>query len=242
MNNREKDLINNFINGKYLMIDLTTESYNYDIYKSAIDDLKDLDINILHYEDVMDIISKSKYNDEFLKSISSIKTDLLYKSYGHGLNHNIRVALFSLILCINEDVPLDDFRIIIDGAKYHDIGRTNDLTDDDHGLRSSLMLDFLKDKYSKDEMNYLKTIVQCHSLDDDLFDSIAKENGINDIARCRRMLNILKDADALDRARLEESLIMIPLMRTTTSKKLIPFAYEMYEGYDLNYNECEAQS
>ena len=30
--------------------------------------------------------------------LNNIKTDLLYKSYGHGLNHNIRVALFSLIL------------------------------------------------------------------------------------------------------------------------------------------------
>ncbi len=235
MNNKETNLINNFLTGKYSIIDLTTNSYNYSFYKSAIKELTELNISILHYEDVIKIISRSKYNDYFIESLNNTKTELLYKSHCHGLNHNIRVALFSLIICINENVSLDDFKIILDGAKYHDIGRTNDLTDDAHGKRSSLKLDFLIEKYTKEEMTLLKTIIHCHSLDDDLFESIARKNGVKDIERCRKMYNILKDADALDRVRLDDPYIKISLMRTNTSKELIPFAYEMYEGYEDNY-------
>ena len=69
----------------------------------------------------------------------------------------------------------------------------------------------------------------CHSLDDEKFDSVAKKYKIKDIDRCRKMLNVLKDSDALDRIRLEDPYIKIDLMRTKTSKKLIPFAYEMFE-------------
>ncbi|MBR4262297.1 MAG: HD domain-containing protein [Bacilli bacterium] len=231
MNNKYIELINNFINGKLNITDLNTSSYNYSFYNSAIDILNELNINRLFYNDVTKILSKSKYNDIFIEMMKNIKTELLYKSHCHGLNHNIRVALFALIICVNEDISLEDFIIIIEGAKYHDIGRENDLTDDSHGKRSAMKMDFLKDEYSNEELNLLKTIVTCHSIDDEYFDSVAKKNNIKDIDRCRKMYNILKDSDALDRVRLDDPTIKINLMRTTTAKELIPFAYEMYESY-----------
>ena len=60
--------------------------------------------------------------------------------------------------------------------------------------------------------NLLKTIVTCHSIDDEYFESVAKKNNIEDIDRCRKMLNVLKDSDALDRIRLEDPYIKIDLM------------------------------
>ena len=234
MNNKELELINKYLNGNYKTIELDNNSYNYYYYKKSINKINELNIKRLYYNDVLDIISKSKYNDTYLEMIKGIKRELLYVSHCHGINHNIRVSMFVLLICINENIPLNDFKIVLEGAKYHDIGRNNDLTDDAHGKRSAMKLDFLSDKYSDEEMNNLKTIVQCHSLDDSLFDSIAKKNKVKDIDRCRIMFNILKDADALDRVRLDNPTIKIEMMRTTTAKELIPFAYELYEGYENN--------
>lgn len=193
MDNKKLDLINKFMNGKYKITNLKKNNYNYSYYILANNELKELHINRLFYNDVIKILSKSKYNDVFMDMMKNIRAELLYKSSGHGINHNIRVALFSLIICINENIPLNDFKIIIDGAKYHDIGRENDLTDDYHGMRSAMKMDFLKSKYSEEELNNLKTIVTCHSLDDEKFDSVAKKYKIKDIDRCRKMLNVLKD-------------------------------------------------
>ena len=166
--------------------------------------------------------------------MSSINTNKLYQSYIHGINHNIRVSIFALIISIYENININDFKLIIEAAKYHDIGRRNDLEDREHGLLSSKKLDFLNNIYSDDELIYLKTIIRCHSLNDNMFLDIAEENNISDIERCRRMYNILKDSDALDRVRLEYPYIKIDLLRTNTAKRLIPFAYELYENYKQN--------
>ena len=241
MNQNELNLLNSFLNGKYIINELTINNNNYEFYTTSIQILNSLNIIPLHYDEIVNKISQSEYINTYLDLMKSIKTDKLYKSYIHDINHNIKVSIFALIISIYENIPLDDFKLIIEASKYHDIGRNGDNEDKEHGLISSKNIDFLKEVYSDEELNYLKTIIQCHSLNDELFDDIAKENKISDIERCRGMFKVLKDSDGLDRTRLEYPYIKIELLRTETSKRLIPFSYELNENYknnlEVNSNE-----
>lgn len=237
MDEKRINLLNKFLNGKYIIGKLSTKSENYKYYITSINDLKLLDIVPLNYEDITSKLSNSKYLDIYLSLMKNIKSEMLYKSHGHGINHNIRTSIFTLIISAYEGVSIKDFKLVIEAAKYHDIGRSNDLDDKSHGLISSQKINFLNKKYSKDDMNYLKTIIECHSLDDKFFENVAKRNSIKNIKRCRKLFNILKDSDALDRARLEDPFIKKELLRTKTSIKLIPFAYELFESYENNLED-----
>lgn len=48
----------------------------------------------------------------------------------------------------------------------------------------------------------------------------------------KKMHEILKDADALDRVRLEEPFVDINYLRTETSKKMVVFAHELFYNYN----------
>lgn len=241
MDSNLKNLLNNFVNGKYIITNLSRNTYNYNFYIASKRILEESEITPLHYEDIIDEISNTPYIDVYLELMNKIRVDKLYKSYIHGINHNIRVSIFALIISIYEDISLDDFKIVIEAAKYHDIGRKGDNEDKEHGLIGSRNTNFLNNEYTNEELKYLKTIIQCHCLNDNLFENVAKENGIENIERCRKMFSILKDSDGLDRARLEYPYIKIELLRTNTAKKLIPFAYELVESYkdnlEVNINE-----
>lgn len=234
MENNEFNLIKKFINGDFYIDKLPTSSNKYKFYIDSINELKKQSLTKLNYKNILAKLDNSFYINDYLYLMKNIEPCRLYKSLIHGINHNIRVSIFALIISIYEKIPLDDFKLIIEAAKYHDIGRNNDNEDKEHGARSSQSIEFLKNSYNENEMNYLKTIIQCHSLDDDLFDEIALKNNVDDIERCRKMFNILKDSDGLDRVRLEWPLIKTEFIRTKTAKRLIPFAYELLENYEYN--------
>lgn len=182
-------------------------------------------------EDIITTIDHSDLRDEYQKHMQDFNTKILYKSKGHGINHNIRVCLFAYIISTNEEINSKDFALIMEACKYHDIGRINDNEDMLHGKRSAEMLTFLEDKYSSEELNYIKTIITCHSIDDNDFENIAIKNGIKDIARCKKMHEILKDSDGLDRVRLAYPNVNIKYLRTNTAKKMIIFSHKLFHNY-----------
>ncbi len=207
---------------------LDSDNINYKFYIDAKKKLNDQFTLI----DILNVIDKSKLTDIYTESLRDFNTDILYKSADHGINHNIRVCFFAYVISSLEGVTSRDFEIIMDASKYHDIGRINDYDDDTHGRRSADMISFLEDKYSNEEMFYLKTIITCHSLNDDLFDEIASFFGVNDLERCRKMFQILKDSDGLDRVRIYYPDLDINYLRTDSSKKMVLFSYELFYNYD----------
>lgn len=207
--------------------EIPKEDKKYKYYKKSKEDLnKEYTI-----DDIKTIINNSTLQDTYINQMKKFNTKILYKSDGHGLNHNIRVAFFAYIISSNEKISKKDFSIILDACKYHDIGRINDIEDKNHGLRSSKLLTFLDDKYTEEELNYLKTIITCHSLNDKDFEKVAIKNNIKDIERCKKMHEILKDSDGLDRVRLHYPFVNIKYIRTETAKNMIPFSHELYYNY-----------
>lgn len=214
-------------------IDCNNKKYKY--YQKAKQELEvSYDI-----EGIRKIIDNSNLTNTYIKQMEDFDTTQLYKSEGHGMHHNIRVAFFAYIISSSENINEIDFNIIMEACKYHDIGRQNDLEDKMHGKRSAEKINFLEEKYSEEEQNYLKTIITCHSLNDKEFEKVANKNKIKDMERCKKMHEILKDSDGLDRVRLHYPYVNIKYIRTKTAKKIIPFAHELFYNYNMILNNIK---
>ena len=206
---------------------ITQNDYLYNYYVETKQDLKKADILPITKKQISMIFVNSKFKEKFIQMIKNIQTKRLYKSNMHGINHNIRVAIFVYILANFEDVSIREFEMLIDCAKYHDIGRTDDCMDYKHGLKSASKLNFLTD-YNQEELNLMKTIITCHSMEDNEIDKYIQIYKVKDINKCKKLFNILKDADGLDRVRLPYPKVHIDLLRTGTAKRIVLFAFEMY--------------
>lgn len=208
--------------------EISEESKRYKYYQRAKEE-KD---NTYTINDIKKIIYNSNLEETYINQMRDFNTDILYKSDGHGINHNVRVCFFAYIISTNEKISKRDFELIMETCKYHDIGRINDLEDQEHGKRSADNLTFLQNKYTEEELNYIKTIVTSHSRNDKDFDKIAKKNKVKDLNRCKKLHEILKDSDGLDRVRLHYPYVNIKYLRTTTARRMIPFAHEIYSNYN----------
>ena len=209
--------------------EMNSKSKKLKYYQKAKEELDDQ----YTVNDIKNIIENSILKDEYINNMKNFDTDILYKSEGHGIDHNIRVSFFAYIISTNENISSKDFALITEACKYHDIGRENDLEDKLHGTRSAKMINFLEDKYPDEELNYLKTIITCHSLNDKEFEKVAIKNGIKDIERCKKMHEILKDSDGLDRVRLKYPYVNIKYLRTKTAKRMILFSHELFYNYNI---------
>ena len=186
-----------------------------------------------HYisgKQVIEELINSRYGKTFKQMLNGIQESKLYQgSIKHGIDHNLRTSLMAGYIALKENVSEQDFRLIIESAMYHDIGRINDSEDNKHGERASPKLDTVisKESFSDEEKDLMKAMIIAHSIDDKYMQQIFQMYGIKDIARATKLTNILKDADALDRVRLAGG-IDKKYLRTDTAKGLVPAAYEIY--------------
>lgn len=167
--------------------------------------------NYIRYLNIEDQISLNdfgvylkQYKEFILSEIRKIKTRYIFKSYVHGLNHNIKVLLFALYIAYKNDLDDIDLKILIDACIYHDIGRINDIYDEKHGLRSAEVISKIVDSKiykDKESLNMLKAIIEYHSIPDKFNKRIFNKYKLQNYERFILLANILKDADGLDRLR-----------------------------------------
>ena len=159
-----------------------------------------------------------KYMDEAIKEAS------------HGISHNERVALLSFYIALKEGLSDKEIELLVEAAKYHDIGR-KEVKGKEHGRRSADIIAehseeiFGNDK-SKNDITIIRILCIAHSTSDQEIEALNVNNSI------RRMINVLKDADALDRVRLPRFGKIEPsYLRTDTSKTMIEASKELYKTY-----------
>lgn len=184
----------------------------------------------------------SKINDMQRSNLYQRKTDC------HGKRHVENVMLFAGIIAIYEQLTGPDRDLLMEAAKYHDQGRDNDF-DEQHGIESAYIAGRdLQDKYTEEEIKIIQAAIIFHDdrtkgtsikeIEDEGFAKIAERLNLSqeDIKRARVIGNILKDADALDRARFtsQKSPIGEQFLRTDTSLKLIQVAFQLHEAYSLD--------
>jgi len=186
---------------------------------------------------IEDIITELEQNgkvDFYREEISNknFKRDYFHTSPIHGVRHTERVCFHANALGHYEKLPEGELRILMDAAKYHDVGRVGkiigDIFDFNHGTLSAKKIERenLVQYESKDDFEILKYIVANHSVDDKKAFPNIKKSKIQDTAKAERLLSLLKDADNLDRVR---TLDMNPkYLRTESAKKMVEAASELF--------------
>lgn len=158
--------------------------------------------------------------------------DLGYKpedGFGiHGINHILRVLLLSLITFYNGEMDLSesDKRIIIYFSLLHDIGRSNEDADKTHGSASLRAIDSKKLSIksldlTKKELQIARLIIEYHCRDDEEgLMAICRRVGFSqkDKQRARKLYNVCKDMDGLDRVRFNG--LDYRMLRTPFARKL----------------------
>ena len=130
-----------------------------------------------------------------------IDASLYHKAHGdHGVMHTYRVMRLARELSVKHHLTLVEDRILMCACCYHDIGRTHDYEDFEHG-RDSVAECKEKDLFrhfhiNPDQQKRVETLMVYHAIPDSHFST-------ND-ERLQLLYNILKDADAIDRLRFDD--------------------------------------
>ena len=131
----------------------------------------------------------------------------------------LRISKIIMLARLNE---LNDEQktILFLAAVYHDIGRNEDGIDISHGIRSCQKIDRLGllNNFTETQRNMVKYIIENHCYDKD------KEIPQNiDCIEAKRLSDLFKDADALDRVRIND--LDTNYLRNEYSKRLIHIAW-----------------
>ena len=109
---------------------------------------------------------------------------------------------------------------------YHDAGRMNELSDEDHGIEGYRK--YVQD-YNENKVVEFFIVYHCKS-DDVARDFWSKTFHEPDNKLIWKAFCILKDADALDRVRFhfgDTDCLDVNQLRTKTAKLLVPIAYQL---------------
>lgn len=184
------------------------------------------------------ILEYAYYKNSFLG-----KEYFLNDSTEHGFLHSKRVLYLALTLAYLEGLSLTHRAILANVAMYHDIGRTNDGVDDEHG-RVSLeevenqeltyyTLDCLHPSWGEpytldvlmgEDIEITNRIIEYHSLSDAVGLSDEAMKGLSEEGKqtYQTLYSLFKDADGLDRVRFHD--LDLKYLRNDISKELLTYA------------------
>lgn len=142
----------------------------------------------------------------------------------HGADHIRRVHVLADRLTTELGWHETARRRVLAAALWHDIGRTHDGEEPEHGARSAerAVVLGLAGKLDAADADAALFAVRLHSLADEAAYPVAGETDLE-------ILWLLKDADALDRVRLGRDDLDPSRLRFAHSHRLIGFAARLYE-------------
>ena len=185
--------------------------------------------------EVMKLIRSCPQFLQFIETMNSLRYDALYKSNIHGVPHIERVVILAFILSVLYQLDYQSTFILLEAAKYHDIGRIDDGNDFKHGMRGAEKYNELFVTSNRIDSRIIMALIEAHSVNDEKAESIFDKYDIPKKLheRVRKLLYFLKDADSLDRFRLTDHSLKTKFLRYSESHKLIEVACEM-ANYDFN--------
>lgn len=190
---------------KHVTVTSRRRLMNLDEFHDCVWDMQQYADN---YKDIKDYRKHYNFN-KLIRRVLSLYEKNGRKSQDHDATHSCRVVLLANILYVmdarkhgleysNKEI-FRDFKRVMDAAVYHDIGRTGEWADSEHGKASYQI-------YRKEngENPVVKFLIENHCIEDKkarvkLEQEFPKEKQ----ERIFQLLGILKDADALDRVRLK---------------------------------------
>lgn len=209
-------------------------------------------INCQETDTNTDQIILSSINDKFISKLQGLGELYPKEEKNHNTGHVERVMLLSQIIGKsifekeNGQSAQENIDLLVQCAKYHDCGRSNDATDVGHSKRSVEKMQQLlqQEGYSDNEIHIMQAAVEYHEYEDEesTFNRICKKYDIpeKEIEKTRQIANCLKDADALDRVRFHDEMATLKKdkLRTEVAKGLISTATDLIEYYQ-SYDKTE---
>lgn len=173
---------------------------------------------------------ESIYYDKLVEAYEKLNYDILFVSDIHGRNHIERVIFYSVLLAYAYKLDDDDTYILINAASLHDTQRQNDGWDTEHGQRAAEMSIPYAHDVKESDLDILKAVIAAHSREDEIMDETLREFvGKSDFDRAKVLAKYFKDADGLDRVRINH--LDPAYLRNDFSRGLVDFAYEFYENF-----------
>lgn len=134
------------------------------------------------------------------------------------------------------ELSLHESRMLLLCCSYHDIGRSNDWYDTEHGnvAAKKLLSPHMKRKfsgYSAEDFKIMQAAITLHSKRDTEIDNVARLYGLTEgnMKRYYRVAKCLKDSDNLDRVRLGD--LDTKHLRHSESIGMVPDAQWIFDMY-----------
>jgi len=171
-------------------------------------------------------MKKELEDQEYLKIFNIMsrlvgEEDFLYPYGLHGLAHTKRVLMLVLCLGARLKVHREDLLLLSLCALYHDVGRIDDSIDPAHGRVSYAKAEPILAKTGYD-MEMMRYIIENHCIVDKKAHAAAVKYNLPDQLKARRLLDIFKDADGLDRLRVND--LDPRVLRHDEARELLPVA------------------
>lgn len=191
---------------------------------------------LLAENEKINALMNSPYGSEMLLAFSTLKRSELYKSWLHGQGHIERVIMLGALVAMGEGFSHEDTRLALFACSYHDIGRSNDRRDDYHGTVSADMIvsrglvDIIPG-IGRREIAILQAAIATHSMHDSDLGMNMRKYGVaqEDVERCTRICWCLKDADNMDRVRLDD--LDPSYLRHESSKGMVDTCWYLLNNY-----------
>ena len=178
----------------------------------------------------IDDFIKSDYFEILKDSYDRLNTDILFDSHIHGQDHIERVIFFAHLLAFHYKLDQRDTDVLRNAASLHDTKRVNDGWDTEHGHRAAI--ESISYSYAdRADDNVIQAVIAAHSTDDKIMDDTIREfiKDSDDFERTKRLAKLFKDADGLDRVRINH--LNPAYLRNDFSKYLVDFAYDLYDRF-----------
>lgn len=177
-------------------------------------------VQILQLDTIRPILEDTKIQDRYHTYNALIVPILYHDPNGiHGVNHVRRTLLLALLMAYLDKLSDHQTKMLAYASVYHDIGREHDGRDDNHGYESyqKAREQGLLQSLADNEVRIVKELIERHAIDDALAFSL--ETISEDIRdEVRFLLSYFKDADNLDRVRIND--LNVDYLRTEIARQM----------------------
>jgi len=186
-------------------------------------------LDLIRIGDLLPLMQAQGLITQYYHFAGQIQTEWFHNPQGiHALSHTKRVLMLGLILAFLEQLPDQDRDLICQAAIYHDIGRITDGYDTGHGIASYQKLAEigLLQHVPATEQETIRFIIEKHAVaDKTALKQLSKYNP-KGIEHTLKLYNIFKDADGLDRVRIND--LNPDYLRSPSAQKLLLLAHQLY--------------
>jgi hypothetical protein len=187
-------------------------------------------LDLIMIRDLLPLMQAHGLITQYYHYAGQIQTEWFHNPQGiHALSHTKRVLLLGLILAYLEKLPDQDRDLICQAAIYHDIGRITDGYDTGHGIASyrKLVGKNLLKQVPAAELETIRFIIEKHAVADKAAIKQVSKYNLTNIEHTLKLCNIFKDADGLDRVRIND--LNPDYLRSPSAQKLLLLAHQLYQ-------------